>query len=78
MNIKTKFNIGDTLWTVRCCKAYSFTANAIVCDMSIPDTSGNTHLETCYAEGRYGEFVPESHCFLSREDLLKYVASGNV
>lgn len=66
MEIKTKFAIGDKLWTVNGCKAVQF---EVVCIFY--------NGEVRYGDSRYS-VTPESMCFATKEELLKYVAdNGN-
>ena len=65
MEIKTKFALGDTVWTVANCRAASFEISAILFD-------GCTY----YGPTRY-DLTEESMCFGTKEELLKHVADGN-
>lgn len=60
MEILTKFALGDKAWTMRDCKATLFEIGCIVYDGTV----------------RYGasfyDTIPESQCFFSKEELLKY------
>lgn len=62
MEIKTKFSIGQTLWTVRDCKTLSFEVNGIFYD-------GNV---TYYGKPNFYS-IPESQCFLTQEELMEYI-----
>lgn len=62
MEIKTKFSIGQTLWTVRDCKALSFEVQGIQYD-------GNV---SYYGNPVY-HAIPESQCFLTQEELMEYI-----
>lgn len=77
MEIKTKFTIGDKVWTIRGCKAVEFE----ICSISI--TSPKTllpmiHITYCgaYNDGKITT-AAEPECFASKEELLKYVTNGN-
>lgn len=62
MEIKTKYQLGQTLWTIIGNKATTFTVAAII----IEDDGI-----------RYGKSpfcgIPEAHCFESKDELIKYV-----
>lgn len=67
MQIKTKFAVGDTVWTIRDCKAAPFEIGCIVFDGT----------SVYYGETRF-DTVVESQCFATKEGLLKYAAGdGN-
>lgn len=67
MEIKTKFALGDKVWTIRNCKAVSFEVACILWD-----DGGIYYGVSCY------DYTSESHCFASKEEMLKYVAEdGN-
>lgn len=63
MEIKTKFAIGDGVWTIRKCKAVSFEIGCVMYDES----------GVYYGVYAY-ELTPESQCFATKEELLKHVA----
>jgi hypothetical protein len=63
MEIKTKFNLGDTLWKIHNSKAVSFKIGCIFYDGA-----------TYYGETRY-DMIIESECFPTKEALMEYVAS---
>lgn len=78
MEIKTKFSIGDKVWTIKVCKALEFE----VCSISISKST------TLYPANRItycGEYkdgkittAEESECFATREELIKYISDdGN-
>lgn len=60
MEIKTKFSLKDTVWTVRDCKVVCFEVNCIILE-------NNTIL---YSSSRYGASVPEAQCFATRDELI--------
>lgn len=62
MEIKTKFNFGDKVWTISQCKAAQFTIGFIgVYDGVI-----------VYGSDKYN-LIPESECFATKDKLLKYI-----
>lgn len=64
MEIKTKFAIGDKVWTIQNCKATQFKIRFIgVYDGVIT-----------YGADRYAS-IPESECFATKEELLKYITT---
>ena len=63
MEIKTKFNLGDKVWTIRDCKAVCFKIGCILYD-------GVTY----YGETRY-DMIIESECFPTKEALMEHVAA---
>lgn len=66
MEIKTKFRIGDSVWTIRDCKAVCFKIGCIIYDGAI-----------YYGETRYNT-MNEQLCFGTKEELLAYIsADGN-
>lgn len=78
MEIKTKFAIGDKVWTIKGCKAVEFE----VCSISIntPVTLYPAHLITYCGEYKDGNITTatEPECFATKEELLKFVADdGN-
>lgn len=74
MDIKTKFAIGDKVWTIKDCKAVEFE----VCSISINKSA------TLYPANRItycGEYkdgkittAEEAECFATKEELLKFIA----
>lgn len=67
MEIITKSSIGDSLWRIENSKAKRFDVKVILFDGE----------EASYGDNRYC-FTPESQCFATKEELLKYAADdGN-
>lgn len=64
MEIKTKFNIGDTVWTIRNCNLESF-------DVSYIGFDGNT---TYYGRNVY-DMLPESQCFPTKEAVIHHLTT---
>lgn len=63
MDIKTKFAVGDKVWTIKNCKTVEFEVNYIVASRN----------EVRYGDGQYNTSL-ESECFASKEELLKFIA----
>lgn len=75
MEIKTKFAIGDKVWTIKNCKAVEFE----VCSISINKSATlypATRITYCgaYKDGKITT-ATEPECFASKEELIKYVTS---
>lgn len=64
MEIKTKFNIGDKVWTICKCKATEIEISAIIVD------ANGVWLR---AKKDYSAFC-EDECFISKDELLKHIA----
>lgn len=63
MEIKTKFAIGDKVWTIKNCKAVEFEVVVITLFGTV----------IFYGSDRY-EMIDEAMCFATKEELLKFVA----
>lgn len=65
MEIKTKFAIGDKVWTAHKCRAKQIDVSAIVVD------EGGVWYRN------REDYVPfhESECFASKEDLIEHIAA---
>lgn len=63
MEIKTKFAIGDRLWTIHNFKATEIEVVAIVID---------AHEISVRAKEDYATF-PEDNCFITKESLIKHL-----
>lgn len=73
MDIKTKFAIGDKVWTIRGCKAVEFE----VCSISINKSATlypATRITYCgeYKDGKITT-APEPECFATKEELTGYI-----
>lgn len=62
MEIKTKFAIGDKVWTIKNCKAAEFEVEAITLFGTV----------IFYGSDRY-EMIDEAICFATKEELIKYI-----
>lgn len=66
MEIKTKHNIGDTLWGISYTKARKFK----VVSIEITYSDGKTLVR--YGDEAYNKF-PEAQCFTSKEEVYDYI-----
>ncbi len=68
MEIKTKFNVGDVLFTIKDVRIVSFTVGRVnvLCDKDIKRIS---YIE----EGTLFASYNEDECFSSREELLAHI-----
>lgn len=67
MEIKTKFGIGDKVWTIKGCKAVELEINYIVVSRD----------EVRYGDGQYNTNL-ETECFASKEELIRHISdNGN-
>lgn len=68
MNITTKFNVGDKLWTIKDCKAYEFEVDRI-------SIYANNLKTDVYYYPKCDNMLSESHnednCYSSKEELIK-------
>lgn len=67
MEIKTKFSIGDKVWTISNCKATCIEINCIICEVG----------GVSYASSRYGQAIPENLCFNTKSELLEYISDDD-
>lgn len=66
MIINAKFKLGDSVWTIRDCKAVCFKIECMIYDGAI-----------YYGESRY-DVINEQMCFGTKEELLAYISDdGN-
>lgn len=75
MEIKTRFDIGDKVWTLSRNKAVEFE----VCSISISRAKTLlpiTYITYCgaYSDGKI-TIAPESDCFASKEELINRITS---
>lgn len=66
MEIKTRFAIGDSVWTIKDGRAYPMEVTAIIVTQ---DQNGLNDVH--YRDSDYLSF-PERTCFLSKEELIDY------
>lgn len=67
MDVYLKYDLRDKVWTISQCKAVQFTIGFI----GIYDGA------VVYGANKY-DLIPESECFATKEELLKYVnGDGN-
>ncbi len=68
MEIKTKFNVGDVLFTINDMHIVSFTVKSVsvFCDK---DGKSISYFE----EGKLLDSHKEAECFTSKEELLAYI-----
>jgi hypothetical protein len=74
MEIKTKFDIGEEVWTIERCMPVKLTIISITVNARSTVYCGNIQ---SHPEG-YGiqhKYVSEPECFRSQEDLLEYIIS---
>lgn len=64
MEIKTVFDIGQIVWTVRNCKAVQFEITAIMADKN----------GVRYVDGDYMQY-PECECFASKDLLIEKISA---
>lgn len=70
MEIKTKFKIGDSVWSILEGRAHGFEIKSItICQ----DSQGNTRIG--YSDNNYHTY-PAHQCFLTKEELRDYFMSG--
>ena len=67
MQITTKFNLGDKVWTVKGCKAVQMTITEITVSKESIQYRGDSGY-TAY---------PESNCFVTKKALVNYLTDGN-
>lgn len=65
MEILTKFALSDKIWRLQNCKAVCFEVKHVAYDGGV-----------YYGSNPY-DLTPESQCFGSKEELIKYVADGD-
>lgn len=70
MEIKTKFNIGDSVWSVLSGRAHGFEIQAVTVAKT---AKGN--LCITYRDSNFNSY-PEHQCFLSKEELRDYFMGG--
>ena len=70
MEIKTKFAIGDSVWSTLENRAHGFEIKSI---LTSKDANGN--LKISYVDGSFNSY-PEHQCFLSKEELRDYFMGG--
>ena len=70
MEIKTKFNVGDVLFTIKDMHIQSFTVKmvSVFCD--------NEKRVSYVEEGNLFASHKEKDCFSSKEELLAYIQQG--
>lgn len=66
MNIKTKFNIGDKVWTIINFRAVEIEVAAILCSAD----------GICIRGLDEYTWIREENCFYSKELLIKYLSDG--
>mgnify|MGYP000049129599 FL=1 len=68
MEIKTKYNVGDKLWTVKNCKAYEFEVDRIYVSIGKEEKPSVTYYpkDGIISSDSY----TEQNCYKSREDLI--------
>ena len=68
MEIKTKYNVGDKLWTVKNCKAYEFEVDRIYVSVG---KEGKPSVTYYPKDGIISsDSYTEQNCYKSREDLI--------
>lgn len=67
MEIKTRYNLGDKVWTVQNCKAVQ---------MEITEISINKERISYRGDIGYTTF-PEDNCFITKKSLVNYLTDGN-
>lgn len=68
MEIKTKYNVGDKLWTVKNCKAYEFEVDRIYVCIG---KEGQPSVTYYPKDGiMSSDSYTEQNCYKSREDLI--------
>lgn len=70
MNIQTKFNIGDPVWSILNGRAHGIQITSVEVSK---DAKGNTKIS--YRDGKFNTY-PEHQCFLSKEELRDYFMGG--
>lgn len=68
MDITTKFNVGDKLWTIKDCKAYEFEVDRIRI------YANKTNTDVYYypkCDVMSSESYKEDNCYSSKEELIK-------
>lgn len=75
MEIKTKFNIGDKVWTIKACELILMTITAVCITnsgiaYSLSYENGLT-CENCY------HYAPEEELFVEKQQLIDRITDGN-
>lgn len=68
MEIKTKFNLGDTVWIIRGSKATKITIEAIAVNKN------GIFYSDCPL---VVDIRPESQCFATKEELVDYILASD-
>jgi hypothetical protein len=71
MNIKTRFEIGDTVWAIDHCKAVALKISSIVVnEQGVISYGLREHNTTTKI------FIPEPECFSTREALISFISAS--
>lgn len=68
MEIKTKYNVGDKLWTIKDCKAIEFEVGSLLINVNNDKKRISYYPKTdVFSTENYEEDI----CFSSKEELIK-------